>query len=165
MPRIKTLMLVCLVTMFSNLAVAQEAVSEVSKIKPGPEDPTEKTKPGPVDKDAATEFKRTKSGLKYRVLRKSDKKKPSTQDKVEVHYKGWLDNKKIFDSSYRRGEKIQFPLSRVIPGWTEGMQLVGEGGMIELEIPSKLGYGAAGSPGTIPPHANLHFLVELFEIQ
>jgi FKBP-type peptidyl-prolyl cis-trans isomerase FkpA len=84
---------------------------------------------------------------------------------VTVNYKGWLDSGKVFDSSYDRGEPISFPLNRVIPGWTEGMQLVGEGGMIELEIPSKLGYGERGAPGAIPPNATLHFIVELIEVK
>lgn len=89
---------------------------------------------------------------------------PAKTDSVTVHYKGWLDDGKEFDSSYKRGETISFPLNRVIPGWTEGMQLVGKGGMIELEIPSKLGYGANGQ-GPIPGGATLHFIVELFDIK
>lgn len=148
----------------THLVVADES-TEAKKLTAGPEDPSEKEKPGPIDADASPEFKTTESGLKYRVLRKSDRAKPTKSDGVQVHYKGWLDNKKIFDSSYQRGEKISFPLNRVIPGWTEGMQLIGEGGMIELEIPSKLGYGPRGVPGTIPPDATLHFVVELFRIQ
>ncbi len=125
----------------------------------------DKVEPGAQDKDAPKEFQSTESGLKYRVLRKSDGKKPTARDKVEVHYKGWLDDGKEFDSSYKRGESISFPLNGVIPGWTEGMQLVGEGGMIELEIPGKLGYGPRGIPGTIPPNATLHFLVELIAVK
>jgi FKBP-type peptidyl-prolyl cis-trans isomerase len=121
--------------------------------------------PGPADKDAPKEFKATDSGLKYRILRKSDGAKPKKANTVKVHYRGWLDDGKEFDSSYARNEPIKFPLGRVIPGWTEGMQLVGEGGMIELEIPSKLGYGAQGVPGTIPPNATLHFLVELIDVE
>ncbi|MBX3413820.1 MAG: FKBP-type peptidyl-prolyl cis-trans isomerase [Pirellulales bacterium] len=121
-------------------------------------------KPGPVDKDAPKEFSETKSGLKYRVLRKSEGAKPKATDSVTVHYKGWLDNGKEFDSSYARGEEISFPLNMVIPGWTEGLQLVGEGGMIELEIPSELGYGRRGAGNAIPPNATLHFLVELKKI-
>jgi FKBP-type peptidyl-prolyl cis-trans isomerase len=136
-----------------------------TKIAPGPADTLEKTKPGPIDEDASAEFKRTDSGLRYRILRKSDKEKPTAGDAVEVHYKGWLDDKTIFDSSYRRGETIAFPLNRVIPGWTEGMQLVGEGGMIELEIPAQLGYGLRGAPPAIPPNAKLHFIVELFDVK
>jgi FKBP-type peptidyl-prolyl cis-trans isomerase len=120
--------------------------------------------PGPVDADAAEEFTTTKSGLKYRIRRKSDGKKPVANDKVKVHYKGWLDNGKEFDSSYSRGEPIEFGLKQVIPGWTEGMQLVGVGGMIELEIPYQLGYGERGSPPTIPGKSTLHFIVELLDM-
>ncbi|MBS0266514.1 MAG: FKBP-type peptidyl-prolyl cis-trans isomerase [Planctomycetes bacterium] len=120
---------------------------------------------GKVDKDAPKTLTETKSGLKYRILRKGNDKKPKATNKVEVHYHGWLDGGKVFDSSYERNESIAFGLNQVIPGWTEGMQLVGEGGMIELEIPSKLGYGDRGSPPVIPPKANLHFLVELIEIK
>jgi len=124
----------------------------------------DKVQPGPQDKDAPKAFTTTKSGLKYRVLRKSDKAKPSESSTVKVHYKGWLDSGKVFDSSYDRGESIEFPLNGVIPGWTEGMQLVGEGGMIELEIPHELGYGEEGTAG-IPGRSMLHFLVELLEVQ
>jgi FKBP-type peptidyl-prolyl cis-trans isomerase len=121
--------------------------------------------PGAEDKDAPKEFTATKSGLKYRILRKAEGKKPKATDTVKVHYKGWLDDKKEFDSSYKRGEPIEFPLNGVIPGWTEGMQLVGEGGMVELEIPANLGYGARGIPGVIPPNSTLHFLVELIAVK
>ncbi len=121
--------------------------------------------PGPEDKDAPKEFMTTPSGLKYRVLRKFDGKKPTAANTVKVHYKGWLDDKTEFDSSYKRGKPIEFPLKGVIPGWTEGMQLVNEGGMIELEIPSKLGYGEKGIPGVIPGNSTLHFLVELIEVK
>ena len=121
--------------------------------------------PGPVDPDAQQEFTSTESGLKYRIRRKSDKRKPTAADKVTVHYRGWLDDGKEFDSSYRSGKPLTFPLNAVIKGWTEGMQLIGEGGMIELEIPPQLGYGAKGANGAIPPNATLHFLVELEDIQ
>jgi FKBP-type peptidyl-prolyl cis-trans isomerase FkpA len=116
---------------------------------------------GTIDADAPKAFTTTQSGLKYRVLRKGTGKQPKATDTLKVHYHGWLDDGKTFDSSYDRGEMIEFPLNGVIPGWTEGMQLVGEGGMIELEIPSNLGYGARGAGGVIPPNATLHFLVEL----
>lgn len=121
-------------------------------------------KPGPQDQDAPKEFSKTGSGLEYRILRKSDGKKPGKKDTVTVHYEGWLDDKTVFDSSYKRGETTSFPLNRVIPGWTEGLQLVSEGGMIQLRIPSNLGYGENGIPGTIPGGATLHFLVELKKI-
>ncbi len=119
---------------------------------------------GKVDADASKTFTTTPSGLKYRILRKGKDKKPKAVDKVEVHYHGWLDNGKVFDSSYKRGESISFPLNGVIKGWTEGMQQVGEGGMIELEIPAKLGYGERGSGRDIPGGATLHFLVELLGV-
>lgn len=121
--------------------------------------------PGPADKDAPKEFKTTASGLKYRILRKTNGPQPKKSSTVRVHYKGWLDGGKEFDSSYKRGEPIEFQLDGVIDGWTEGMQLVGKGGMIELEIPPELGYGARGVPGAIPPNARLHFLVELLDIE
>ena len=120
---------------------------------------------GQVDKDAPKTFTETKSGLKYRVLRQGNAAKPKATDTVEVNYHGWLDNGKVFDSSYSRGESISFPLNGVIAGWTEGMQLVGKGGMIELEIPPNLGYGARGAGGVIPGNATLHFLVELIEVK
>jgi FKBP-type peptidyl-prolyl cis-trans isomerase FkpA len=123
------------------------------------------SEPGPVDKDAPEEFTTTKSGLKYRIRRKSTGEKPKASNEVTVNYKGWLDNGKEFDSSYKRGESISFPLNGVIPGWTEGMQLVGKGGMIELEIPAKLGYGARGAGRDVPPNATLHFIVELLDIK
>ncbi len=121
---------------------------------------------GPIDQAAPLEFTTTPSGLKYRILRQGAGGKPKATDTVEVNYHGWLDDGKVFDSSYARGESIEFPLNRVIPGWTEGMQLVGEEGMIELEIPSNLGYGPRGTPGgPIPPNARLHFLVELIDVK
>jgi FKBP-type peptidyl-prolyl cis-trans isomerase len=128
------------------------------------QEPPEPLEPGPRDSDAPEEFTTTESGLKYRVLRKSDGPQPATSDTVTVHYKGWLDDGTDFDSSYDRGEPTTFPLGGVIPGWTEGLTYVNQGGMIELEIPSDLGYGASGHAG-IPPNATLHFLVELLEIQ
>lgn len=111
------------------------------------------------------EFSTTDSGLRYRILRSSEGKKPTAASTVSVHYRGWLNSGKVFDSSYERGEPTTFPLRNVIAGWTEGMQLVGEGGMIELWVPSRLGYGERGSPGSIPAHSNLHFIVELVSVQ
>ena len=121
--------------------------------------------PGPADPDAPEEFTTTPSGLKYRILRNSTKRKPRGSNKVTVHYKGWLDDGKEFDSSYKRGEPTSFGLDQVVKGWTEGLQLIGTGGMIELEIPYQLAYGEMGRPGSIPPKATLHFIVELLEVQ
>jgi|SRR5579863_2743468 len=119
---------------------------------------------GKIDKDARQTFTETESGLRYRILRKADGAAPKAGDTVTVDYKGWLDDGKDFDSSYDRGEPVKFPLNAVINGWTEGMQLVSTGGMIELEIPFNLAYGEAGRPPQIPPKATLHFVVELLEV-
>jgi FKBP-type peptidyl-prolyl cis-trans isomerase FkpA len=123
------------------------------------------SEPGAVDSDAAKDFTTTKSGLKYRIRRKSDGDKPGAANTVTVNYKGWLDDGTEFDSSYKRNDPATFPLNMVIRGWTQGLQLVGKGGMIELEIPSDLGYGDSGRPPQIPPKATLHFLVELIDIK
>lgn len=121
--------------------------------------------PGPQGPDAPEEFTTTDTGLKYRILREGTGEKPTAANTVTAHYKGWLDDGTVFDSSYERGEPASFPLLRVVEGWTEGLQHVREGGMIELEIPSELGYGPRGRPPTIPPNATLHFTVELIEVR
>lgn len=132
---------------------------------------TDSTPSAPAIQQASAEsmskdFEQTDSGLKYRIIREGDpEQKPAASDTVLAHYKGWLDDGTIFDSSYDRGEPTSFPLNGVIRGWTEGLQLIGEGGEIELVIPSELGYGARGAPGAIPPNATLHFKVELIEVQ
>lgn len=130
----------------------------------------EELKPGKADKDAYKQkFKKTKSGLQYRILRKSKDEHPTATSVVKVHYKGWIPDKtgkgKVFDSSYKRGKAISFPLNRVIKGWGEGMQLVGKGGMIELIIPPDLGYGKRGAGRVIPPDSTLRFIVELIDVQ
>jgi FKBP-type peptidyl-prolyl cis-trans isomerase len=122
------------------------------------------TGPNAIDADAPTEFTVTDSGLKYRVLRRAEGPKPSRTDKVAVDYSGWLDNGKIFDSSYKRPEPTVFGVGDVISGWTEGLQLMSVGSMYEFEIPSEMAYGEAGRPG-IPPNSDLHFKVELHEIR
>lgn len=129
------------------------------------ESPELKRGTGPVDSGTAREFQTTPSGLRYRILRASEGRKPQATSSVEVHYRGWLDNGREFDSSYKRGETTSFPLNGVIAAWTEGLQLIGEGGMIELWVPSELGYGARGMPGAIPPNATLHFVVELMAVR
>ncbi len=136
--------------------------------------PPEANNPSPNNSQKETEknvsdesepgYSTTASGLKYRIVRAGSDKKPGPQDSVTVHYRGTLEDGTEFDSSYKRGETISFPLGGVIPGWTEGLQLVGEGGEIELIIPSELGYGDQGSPPVIPGGATLHFKVELFKV-
>ncbi|MBX3438810.1 MAG: FKBP-type peptidyl-prolyl cis-trans isomerase [Planctomycetaceae bacterium] len=124
----------------------------------------EPSEAGPRDPDAPEEFSTTASGLKYRILRKSSRRHPSKIDWVKVHYKGWLDNGTVFDSSYVKGMPTKLQLGHdIIQGWTEGIPLIGKGGMIELEIPSELGYGEKGASG-IPGNATLHFVIELLDV-
>ncbi len=150
-----------LVSLLSVSATAMAADTPASDVPL----PTLPQGAGQVDADAPKSFAKTNSGLEYRVLRAGSGQKPAATNTVAVHYHGWLDNGSVFDSSYKRGESIEFPLNRVIPGWTEGMQLVGKGGMIELQIPSEIGYGARGAPPVIPPNATLHFVVELLDVK
>lgn len=108
--------------------------------------------------------KKTESGLVYKVVKAGEGKKPSAEDTVKVHYHGTLISGEVFDSSVERGDQITFPLNRVIKGWTEGLQLIGEGGKIELVIPPELAYGEQGAPPKIPGGATLKFEVELFKV-
>lgn len=105
----------------------------------------------------------TASGLKYVIVKKGEGKAPKASDTVTVHYLGMLTNGEVFDTSYTRGEPTTFPLSQVIPGWTEGLQLMQEGGEAVFYIPSNLGYGPQGM-GPIPPDAPLIFKVELISV-
>ena len=108
----------------------------------------------------------TESGLQYRVIEESEGVSPTADDEVEVHYRGTLINGEEFDSSYERGETATFPLNRVIPGWTEGLQLMTEGSTYEFFIPGDLAYGSNPPPGsTIPPGAVLIFEVELIDVK
>ena len=109
--------------------------------------------------------KTTESGLQYKVITEGTGKSPTATDKVEVHYEGRLLDGTVFDSSYKRGETISFPLSGVIPGWTEGVQLMKTGAKYQFYIPSNLAYGERGSPPNIGPNATLIFDVELIGIE
>jgi hypothetical protein len=120
---------------------------------------------GEIAGDAPQQFTQTGTGLRYRILRVGKGAVPMGTDTVKVNYHGWLDGGKVFDSSYERNTPISFPLDGVIKGWTEGMQYVREGGMIELVVPASQGYGDRGIPGSIPGGATLHFLVELLKIE
>lgn len=107
----------------------------------------------------------TPSGLQYRVLHQGDGPRPAgPNSEVEVHYRGQLIDGTVFDSSYDRGETVSFFLNRVIPGWTEGVQLMNTGSKFEFAIPPDLGYGAQGVKGVIPPNAVLIFEVELVRV-
>lgn len=115
---------------------------------------------------AATDTKeiKTASGIVITTLKEGSGGSPKSTDTVKVHYRGTLTDGKEFDSSYKRGQPTSFPLNRVIPCWTEGVQTMKTGGKVKLLCPSNLAYGARGIPGTIPPDATLVFEVELLEI-
>jgi len=106
----------------------------------------------------------TESGLQYRVIEEGSGARPSATDQVTVHYRGSLINGTEFDSSFARGEPVTFALNQVIPGWTEGVQLMSEGSRYEFFIPADLAYGEAGRPGPIGPNSTLIFEVELVGI-
>jgi len=108
--------------------------------------------------------KTTASGLQYRVEKSGDGKKPESSSSVEVHYEGSLIDGAIFDSSYQRGKTTSFPVGGVIPGWTEALQLMSEGDIWHLTIPSELAYGDRGAGAQIGPHAVLNFKVELVKV-
>ena len=107
----------------------------------------------------------TPSGLQYKVLTEGHGKSPKATDTVLVHYRGTSLDGTEFDSSYKRNEPISFPLNGVIPGWTEGVQLMKEGGKIQLFIPSNLAYGSRGAGGVIAPDSTLIFDIELLKVQ
>lgn len=106
----------------------------------------------------------TASGIAITTLQAGKGEQPKASDTVKVHYRGTLVDGKEFDSSYKRGQPTSFPLQRVIPCWTEGVQTMKVGEKARLVCPSKLAYGSRGIPGTIPPDATLVFEVELLEI-
>lgn len=105
------------------------------------------------------------SGLQYQVLKEGNGKSPKATDKVVCHYEGMLIDGTMFDSSIQRGEPATFPLSGVIAGWTEGLQLMKEGAKYRFFIPYQLGYGERGAGASIPPFATLVFDVELIEVK
>ena len=112
------------------------------------------------ERDEVTE---TDSGLQFEVIQEGQGDQPGAESNVTVHYHGSLIDGKVFDSSYDRGEQISFALNQVIPGWTEGLQLMNPGAKYRLYIPYNLGYGEQGTQG-IPPFSTLVFDVELFSV-
>ena len=106
----------------------------------------------------------TKSGLQYELLTEGTGKSPKATDTVRCHYEGRLLDGTVFDSSYKRGEPADFGLNQVIPGWTEGVQLMKEGAKFRFHIPYLLAYGERGAGAQIPPYSTLIFDVELIKI-
>lgn len=112
-------------------------------------------------------FEKTESGLRYKIIQKGEGPKPEKGQTVAVHYKGMFADGGVFDSSYKRGNPIEFPvgMGNVIKGWDEGILLLNKGDKARFVIPSHLGYGENGAGGVIPPNATLVFDVELMEIK
>lgn len=106
----------------------------------------------------------TPSGLVFRSMKEGAGAQPKATDVVRVHYRGTFLDGKEFDSSYKRGEPTEFPLNRVIPCWTEGVQKIKVGGKAKLTCPPAIAYGERGAPGAIPPNTTLQFEVELIAI-
>ena len=106
----------------------------------------------------------TKSGLQYEVLQEGTGKSPKATDSVRCHYEGRLLDGSVFDRSYKRGEPADFGLNQVIPGWTEGVQLMKEGAKYRFTIPYLLAYGEQGAGASIPPFSTLVFDVELIKV-
>lgn len=105
------------------------------------------------------------SGLQVKIIKEGDGKQPKATDKVVVHYRGRLIDGTEFDSSYKRGQPAEFAVNGVIKGWTEGLQLLKEGGKAELYVPSNLAYGSRGAGGLIGPDEALVFEVELISVK
>jgi FKBP-type peptidyl-prolyl cis-trans isomerase FklB len=105
----------------------------------------------------------TESGLQYEILEEGEGESPTAEDQVKVHYTGELISGEVFDSSRERGEPVTFGLNQVIPGWTEGLQLMKEGGRAKLYIPADLAYGPGGNQ-RIGPNETLVFDVELLDV-
>ena len=114
------------------------------------------TKPG---------VQQTSSGLQYLIVNPGEGRSPKATDTVKVNYRGALIDGTEFDSSYKHNEPIEFPLNGVIAGWTEGLQLLKEGGKIQLFIPSNLAYGPRGAGGLIGPDETLIFEVDLLKVR
>jgi FKBP-type peptidyl-prolyl cis-trans isomerase FkpA len=107
----------------------------------------------------------TPSGLVFRSLQDGTGPGPGPTDTVKVHYRGTFPDGKEFDSSYKRGQPIEFPLDRVIKCWTEGVQRMKVGGKAKLTCPPAIAYGERGAGGAVPPNATLQFEVELLGIK
>ena len=105
------------------------------------------------------------SGLQYQVLKEGSGKQPTANDEVQVHYHGTLTDGTVFDSSIDRGEPVTFRVNRVIPGWTEALQLMKEGTKVRVVIPPDLAYRQRGAPPKIGPNETLIFEIELLKVK
>lgn len=147
-------------TVVAEEAPAGETVAYGAEFFANPDNEASK-----VASDSLPSYTTTPSGLKYTVVTPGTGASPAATDRVEVHYTGRLLDGTVFDSSVQRGEPITFPLQGVIKGWTEGLQLMKEGGTTVFYIPSDLAYGEQGTPGgPIPPNAPLIFEVQLLKV-
>ncbi len=108
---------------------------------------------------------KTASGLVYRPLKEGKGEKPTVLSTVKVNYKGTFTDGKVFDASDKHGGPATFPLNRVIPCWTEGVQMMKVGGKAQLVCPPAIAYGERGAPGAVPPNSTLVFEVELLAIE
>lgn len=154
----------------SELAIPQEKVGEiVNSYFKELQDKKSAEQQGEGDKFLAENAKKDgvitlESGLQYQVMTEGKGEKPTSEDKVTTHYHGTLLNGTVFDSSVQRGQPASFPVSGVIKGWTEALQLMAVGSKWKLFIPSELAYGAQGAGQAIAPHTSLIFEVELLSI-
>jgi FKBP-type peptidyl-prolyl cis-trans isomerase FkpA len=112
----------------------------------------------------AQETVTTSSGLIYQALQVGTGARPTASDRVKVHYRGTFPDGREFDSSYKRGQPAEFPLDRVIPCWTEGVQRMKVGGKARLTCPPAIAYGSRGAGNVIPPNATLQFEIELLDV-
>ena len=163
----------------TNAASGKDTPYELEKIGPKMDEFMQKKQSVYVDKQKAanatvnteffTKLKENKnvvelpSGLRYEIIKPGEGPAPKPSDTVKVHYHGTLITGAVFDSSVQRGQPIDFKLSEVIPGWTEGLQKISKGGKIKLYVPPQLAYGDDGRPG-IPPSSTLIFDVDLLDI-
>ena len=150
---------------FPSLTIAIAAAVALSLSTSMAQTPLEKGKAFLAENATKPDVHKTPSGLQYKILAPGEGKAPKATDVVLVNYRGTLLNGTEFDSSYKRNAPIEFPLNQVIPGWTEGVQLIKEGGKIQLFIPSELAYGKRGAGGLIGPDETLIFEVELLKVR
>jgi len=150
----------------------QEAFTEISRRMREAEEArtaalVEEGKQFLIDNGARDEVVVLDSGLQYEVLEAGDAEaeKATRESTVKTHYHGTFINGQVFDSSYQRGQPIEFPVTGVIKGWTEALQLMNPGAKWRLYVPYHLAYGEQGSPGGIPPYSTLIFDVELIEVR